>query len=322
MESSKIYDQVREHYSAASRTSTAKYSEAIAKSFGYSEEELANIPEGANLGLSCGNPFAIASLREGETVVDLGSGAGFDIFLASSKIGSTGRAIGVDMNDDMLEKANAIKSSKGDAASNVTFVKGNITAIPLESNTADCIISNCVINLVPAAEKHLVFKEMHRVLKPGGRVALSDILAKKELPEKMRNDLALYVGCIAGTSLMEEYEGWLREAGFKDVVIADTKSDLNAYVDIGEDGTKKGDCCGPAEEKPKAAGCCAPAVQKAEEGCCSVKAKESCCSTEAKKDRCAPKEMPPSCCGEPGSLEGLREAIGSTDLNEWVGKLP
>jgi len=115
---------------------------------------------------------------------------------------------------DMLARAESIKASKGAAADNVTFVKGNITNIPLESDTADCIISNCVINLVPAPEKPFVFKEMHRLLKSGGRIAVSDILAKKELPEKMRNDLALYVGCIAGTGQLSEYEQWLKEAGF------------------------------------------------------------------------------------------------------------
>ncbi|KAK0644327.1 S-adenosyl-L-methionine-dependent methyltransferase [Cercophora newfieldiana] len=306
MESAKIYDQVREHYSAASRGSTAQYSEAIAKSFGYSEAELANTPEGANLGLSCGNPLAIASLREGETVIDLGSGAGFDIFLASPKLGPAGRAIGVDMNDDMLARANSIKASKGAAADNVTFVKGNITDIPLESNTADCIISNCVINLVPAQEKPLVFKEMHRLLKPGGRVAVSDILAKKELPEKMRNDLALYVGCIAGTSQLAEYEQWLKEAGFDQIVIADTKADLNAYLDIAEDGTKKSECCipsaQPASKEGQAGGCCGP---KAAEPCCSTEANDNCCSSDDKETGL--------------KLDGLRDAVGKTDLNEWVG---
>jgi ubiquinone/menaquinone biosynthesis C-methylase UbiE len=127
----------------------------------------------------------------------------------------------------MLARANSIKTSKGPAADNVTFVKGNITNIPLESGIADCIISNCVINLVPSQEKPLVFKEMHRLLKSGGRVAVSDILAKKELPEKMRNDLALYVGCIAGTSQLAEYEKWLNEAGFNGAFISNRPLSLS-----------------------------------------------------------------------------------------------
>ncbi|KAM7199688.1 S-adenosyl-L-methionine-dependent methyltransferase [Rhypophila sp. PSN 637] len=251
---SQIYAKVSEHYSAASKTTSVKYGETVAKSFGYTEEELANIPEGANLGLSCGNPLAITSLREGETVVDLGSGAGFDVFLASTKVGPAGKAIGIDMNDDMLSRANKMKESKGQSAENVSFVKGVITDIPLEAGTADCIISNCVINLVPEADKPLVFKEMHRLLKPGGRIAVSDILAKQPLPDKLRNDIAMYVGCIAGASQVSEYEKYLGDAGFTNVIIADTKSDLNVYLDTNDDGTKKtadNSCCAPTTS------CCA-----------------------------------------------------------------
>ncbi|KAK4224831.1 arsenite S-adenosylmethyltransferase [Podospora fimiseda] len=265
MESSEIYDQVRNHYSAASRTTSVKYGETVAKSFGYTQEELSNIPDDANLGLSCGNPLAITSLKEGETVIDLGSGAGFDIFLASSKIGPTGRAIGVDMNDDMLARAEKIKTAR--SITNASFVKGNITSVPLESETADLIISNCVINLVPHAEKHLVFKEMYRLLKPGGRVAVSDILAKQPLPEKLRNDVALYVGCIAGAAEVKEYEAWFAEAGFSGVVIADTKADLNVYLETNDDGTKKGDCCSPPGTitEKAASSCCAPATVSIQE---------------------------------------------------------
>ncbi|KAK3395029.1 S-adenosyl-L-methionine-dependent methyltransferase [Podospora didyma] len=265
MDATTIYEKVREHYSAASGNTSAKYGEAVAKSFGYTEEELANIPDGANLGLSCGNPLAIATLREGETVVDLGSGAGFDIFLAAPKVGPSGRAIGVDMNDDMLARANKIKASKKDAE-NITFIKGVITAIPLESSIADCIISNCVINLVPESEKALVFKEMHRILKPGGRVAVSDILAKQPLPDQLRNDITMYVGCIAGASQLLEYEKYLNDAGFGEIIIADTHADLNVYLDTNEDGTNKSDCCAPAastatscgDSSNPAASCCGP----------------------------------------------------------------
>ncbi|KAK0707392.1 S-adenosyl-L-methionine-dependent methyltransferase [Lasiosphaeris hirsuta] len=284
MESSQIYKQVSDHYSAASKGTSAEYGTTIAKSFGYSEEELANIPEGANLGLSCGNPMAIASLRRGETVVDLGSGAGFDIFLASSRVGPDGQAIGIDMNDDMLARANKIKASKGADADNVTFVKGVITEIPLESSTADCIISNCVINLVPAPEKPLVFKEMHRILKPGGRVAVSDILAKQPLPQKLRDDIAMYVGCIAGASQLAEYEEWLRGAGFDEVIISDTKGDLNVYLETAEDGTRKADCCIPSA------------------------ASGSCTGAQAS-----------SCCSPAESTINTTGVSEKTDLNEWVG---
>ncbi|KAK4162954.1 S-adenosyl-L-methionine-dependent methyltransferase [Cladorrhinum sp. PSN259] len=269
METTEIYNQVREHYSAASRTTSIKYGETVAKSFGYSEEELSSIPQDANLGLSCGNPLAITSLKDGETVIDLGSGAGFDIFLAASKIGPSGKAIGIDMNDDMLSRAEKIKTAR--SITNASFVKGQITAVPLESEIADLIISNCVVNLVPHAEKHLVFKEMYRLLKPGGRVAVSDILAKQPLPEKLRNDIALYVGCIAGAAEVKEYETWFAEAGFKDVVISDTKADLNVYLETNDDGTRKGDCYAPpgtAEEKASSS-CCQPAAKSNVSSCCT-----------------------------------------------------
>ncbi|KAK4237625.1 S-adenosyl-L-methionine-dependent methyltransferase [Achaetomium macrosporum] len=251
MDSSKLYDEVREHYSSASRSTSVKYGETVAKSFGYSAEELANIPQDANLGLSCGNPLAIASLKEGDTVIDLGSGAGFDVFLAAAKVGPSGRAIGIDMNDDMLARANAIRatqSASGIPTDHITFLQGNITSLPfLASDMADCIISNCVINLVPRPDKPAVFREMYRLLKPrGGRVAVSDILAKKPLSEQLSKDMALYVGCIAGASTVAEYEAWLAEAGFTDVMIVDTGADLNVYLQTGEDGEKKSSSCSPA----------------------------------------------------------------------------
>ncbi|KAH7630027.1 S-adenosyl-L-methionine-dependent methyltransferase [Sordaria sp. MPI-SDFR-AT-0083] len=309
-DTSQIYEEVAKHYSAASQTTSVKYGETVAKSFGYTEEELANIPEGANLGLSCGNPLAITSLREGETVIDLGSGAGFDVFLAAHRVGPTGRSIGIDFNDDMLSRANALKSKRGFPDSQVSFIKGSITSIPLESGIADCIISNCVINLVPEAEKPLVFKEMHRVLKSGGRVAVSDILAKKPLPEKLRNDIAMYVGCIAGASEKQQYETWLKEAGFDQVLIQDTGADINVYLDTDEEGNRGGCCAPPGTVKEVAAtgGCCAPPGTVKEEkasSCCKPAApaaeepkeesKSSCCAP--KKTECAPAaSSSPSCC--------------------------
>lgn len=213
-----IYNAVTAHYSAASlgRTKDGSYESTVAKAFGYSPEELASIPADSNLGLSCGNPLVLAKLREGETVVDLGSGAGFDVFLASKRVGSTGQSIGVDMNKDMLAKAERNKAAHA-GSENVRFVEAPITDIkPLESGSVDCIISNCVVNLVPEEEKPLVFKEMYRLLKDGGRVAISDILIKdgKDLPESLKKDMGLYVGCIAGASLVSGYEKYLKEAGF------------------------------------------------------------------------------------------------------------
>ena len=329
MDAAKIYDEVREHYSAASKGISSEYSEAIAKSFGYSEAELSSIPEGANLGLSCGNPLAITSLREGETVIDLGSGAGFDVFLASSKIGPSGRAIGVDMNDvsfclfflwfhkretdqrsttgkDMLARANNNKASRDDAASNVTFVKGVITDIPLEDGTGDCIISNCVINLVPAAEKPQVFKEMHRLLKSGGRVAVSDILAKKELPGWLRSNMAMYVGCIAGTSQVAEYEQWLRDAGFRDILITDAHADLNVYLNTAADGSNK------------AAECCAPSSAMQSN---FVSVGNSCCDTSKQPQRSVPAESQGGdTCRPADNGAGTVVDIKDVNLNEWVGK--
>ncbi|KAK3899421.1 S-adenosyl-L-methionine-dependent methyltransferase [Staphylotrichum tortipilum] len=272
MDTSKIYAQVREHYSSASRSTSAKYGEAVAKSFGYTADELASIPQDANLGLSCGNPLALASLKEGETVLDLGCGAGFDIFLASPKVGPSGRAIGIDMNEDMLTRARHLLSTRPatPTTDNISFLNASITSIPLPPSSAHCIISNCVINLVPAADKPLVFREMHRLLKPGGRVAVSDILAKVPLPDWVRRDVALYVGCVAGAGEVGEYERWLAEAGFGEVLIMDTRADLNVYMETGEDGEKKSSCCAPSEEEEKAV-CCVPAEKEAPpaEGCCA-----------------------------------------------------
>lgn len=248
MSSQEIYDKVGEYYSVqASRITDGRaYARAVAKSFGYSEEDIAQTPDGSNLGLSCGNPLAMASITEGETVIDLGSGTGFDVFQAAERVGTSGRVVGVDMNKDMLSKAKAIRQKTG--KTNVEFFEARITDMSvLPSNSVDCIMSNCVINLVPSAEKHLVFEEAYRLLKPGGRLAVSDILAKKPLPDKLRDDMAMYVGCVAGASLVHEYKGWLRLAGFEGVVIQDTEADLNVYLDTDEDGSKKERCCGSAK---------------------------------------------------------------------------
>ena len=221
MGSLSVYDQVTTHYGKAAKEDygDGSYGARVAAEFGYSKEELDSVPQESNLGLSCGNPFAIAKVKEGETVIDLGSGAGFDVFQAAKKVGKMGKAIGVDSSEDMLARANQIKSKLG-LGDEVQFVKSGITDLALEDGSADCIISNCVVNLVPEEDKHLVFKEMARVLKPGGRVAVSDILAKGPMPEEVKSSVALYVGCIAGASQVESYERWLKEAGFRDVSLA------------------------------------------------------------------------------------------------------
>lgn len=182
---------------------------------GYSEDEMTAVPDGANLGLGCGNPTAIASLKEGDVVLDLGSGAGFDVFLAAKKIGASGRAIGVDMTDEMLEKAreNAIKGG----FTNVEFKKGDIENLPLDDNSVDVVISNCVINLAP--DKAKVFKETYRVLKTGGRLMVSDVVLVKPLTEELLNDKDLLVGCVSGAILKEDYLNLLRQAGFTEIKI-------------------------------------------------------------------------------------------------------
>lgn len=187
----------------------------MSKKIGYSDAQLANIPSGANLGLGCGNPLAIASIKPGNIVLDLGSGAGFDSFLASRKVGETGKVIGVDMTDEMLNKAreNAVKGN----IKNVEFRKGDIEDLPVDGNSIDVIISNCVINL--ALDKEKVFKEAFRVLKPGGRIMISDVVLSKELPEELKNDDILLARCVSGAILKKNYVSILSRVGFSEVDI-------------------------------------------------------------------------------------------------------
>lgn len=236
-----IRDLVREKYGAIGAGGLSSEHDgvrSVAEAFGYTAEELASIPAEANMGLSCGNPTATAGLRPGEVVVDLGSGGGLDVFLAARKVGPTGRAIGIDMTPEMLGRARAAAARAG--LSNVEFLEGTIEALPLPDASADCVISNCVINL--ATDKAAVFREIARVLRPGGRVAVSDIALKKPLPPELAADAMAYVGCIAGAVPIAAYVDGLKAAGFRDVAVVDGGKDLNAYALVeGQAG-----CCAPA----------------------------------------------------------------------------
>jgi arsenite methyltransferase len=195
--------------------STTSTNEEVSRRIGYRQEEIDSVPAGANLGLGCGNPIALASLIEGETVLDLGSGAGFDCFLAANRVGKNGKVIGVDMTAEMLDKAraNARKGKYG----NVEFRLGEIENLPVADGTVDVVISNCVINLSP--NKRRVFEEAFRVLKPNGRLMVSDIVLLKELPEIIRNSVQAYIGCISGAVMKNKYLQLIRNAGFQQVKI-------------------------------------------------------------------------------------------------------
>lgn len=264
-----IKEAVREKYGAVAREGVGDKHRAaadVAQAFGYSAEQLASIPQEANLGLSCGNPTAIASLKPGEFVLDLGCGGGLDVFLAAAKVGPTGKAIGVDMTPEMLDKAtrNALKAG----LSNVEFVLAEIEKLPLADNYIDCVVSNCVLNLVP--DKRNAFREIFRILKPGGRLCVSDIALKRPLPAELSDDLLAYVGCISGAISFEDYRAGLAAAGFVDIEIIDNHSDLNAYAKMGDQTV----CCAPAmveigaapasapvatDGASNASSCCAPA---------------------------------------------------------------
>lgn len=202
----------------------------VSERTGYSKEELDNIPKEADMGLGCGNPVALASLQEGETVVDLGSGGGLDVFLAAQKVGKTGRIIGIDMTEEMIKKARA--NAKGGNYKNVEFKLGDIEKIPLEDGLADCVISNCVINL--AEDKQKVFNEAYRILKPGGRFMISDMVLTRNLPDRIAKSAEMYTGCIAGALKKEDYLDKIKRAGFSEVKVI--KEDPVRFLDyLGSD---------------------------------------------------------------------------------------
>ena len=198
----------------------ADLTQNISKNIGYTDEEMGAVPEGANLGLGCGNPVALASLREGEIVLDLGSGAGFDCFLAANKVGRKGKVIGVDMTPEMIDRARENAGRGG--YKNVEFRLGEIENLPAADNSVDVVISNCVINLVP--DKGKAFRESYRVLKPGGRLMISDLVLLKELPEVIKNSIEAYVGCLSGASMRDDYLGAMRAAGFEGVRVVEETS--------------------------------------------------------------------------------------------------
>ena len=256
--SDNIVEQVRSKYAsvaASGLSSDHAGVRAVAEAFGYSPEELASIPAEANMGLSCGNPTAFAHLRLGETVVDLGCGGGLDVLLAARKVGPTGKAIGIDMTPEMIERARRNAAAQGLA--NVAFHLATIDQLPLSAGSVDCVISNCVINLAP--DKRAVFREVFRILKPGGRLAVSDIALKRPLPDDLERNIMAYIGCVAGAVLIADYERDLREAGFNAVQVVDAGKDLNAYAQVDNQS-----------------GCCSPAMS-ADNGVSRV---SSCCSAE------------------------------------------
>lgn len=227
MEERYIRKKIREGYAKIAReqrsccapatgccTETSRAS-TISKGIGYSEEEIKSVPEGSNMGLGCGNPTALASLKKEETVLDLGAGGGFDCFLAAEKVGDNGRVIGVDMTPEMIEKAR--ENAEKENFKNVEFRLGEIENLPVADNSVDIITSNCVINL--SSDKERVFEEAFRVLKPGGRIMVSDIVITKELPTSIKKSIAAHIGCLAGAMLKDKYLNVIKKAGFKDVKI-------------------------------------------------------------------------------------------------------
>jgi len=298
--SENIEQAIRSRYGSVALSELSSEQEgvrAVAEAFGYTPEDLASIPAEANMGLSCGNPTATANLREGETVVDLGSGGGLDVFLAAAKVGPTGRAIGIDMTPEMVERArrNAEHGNNGAPFTNVEFHLATIDKLPLADNSVDCVISNCVINLAP--DKTAVFREIARVLKSGGRVAVSDIALKKKLPAELANDISAYTGCIAGAIPIADYKRGLLEAGFSQVEVVDSAADLNAYSKL-----------------ENQSGCCSPPAGNASTTKAVAATVGSCCAP-------APVATVSSCCSTSELQEGLSELLRRYNVNDYAASV-
>lgn len=277
-----ITETVRDKYAAVARSGLSNDSAAVksvAAAFGYSADELASLPSEANMGLSCGNPVAMAALRPGEVVVDLGCGGGLDVLLAAKLVGPAGKAIGIDMTPEMISRARSGAAKVG--VSNVEFHQAQIDQLPLPDHSVDCILSNCVINLAP--EKPKVFREMLRVLKPGGRISISDIALRQPLPTAIAGSLQAYIGCIAGAIFISEYERLLQEAGFSAVVVSETGADLNVYAQVGS------------------------------AGCCSAEPAVSCCSAEG--------DVAATSCKEASVHDGLAQVLRDFDANAYAASV-
>lgn len=301
--SESIVEAVRSRYGSAAKSGLSSEHDgvrAVAEAFGYSPEELASIPAEANMGLSCGNPTAIAHLRTGETVVDLGSGGGLDVFLAAEKVGPEGRAIGIDMTPEMIDLArrNAEKRRSAGSAGNVEFHLATIDALPLPDASVDCVISNCVINLAP--DKPAVFREIARVLKPGGRLAVSDIALKQPLPPALSDDIMAYVGCIAGAIPIEDYKQGLVAAGFSNVEVVDSGVDLNVYAKIENQVA----CCAPAMTETSAPQSIGPSTSTSE----LPIANTSCCT-------------PPPVSSDANLREALADLLCRYNVNDYAASV-
>ncbi|HWG19036.1 MAG TPA: arsenite methyltransferase [Terracidiphilus sp.] len=292
-----LLDSVKAKYGAVAESSLSSEHagvRAVAEAFGYTAEELTSIPAEANMGLSCGNPTATAHLKPGEVVVDLGSGGGLDVFLAARMVGPAGRAIGIDMTPEMIERARTNAQTGG--YTNVEFHLSTIDNIPLPDASADCVISNCVLNLAP--DKPAVFREIFRVLKPGGRLAVSDIALKAELPAEIASSIAAYVGCIAGAIRIDDYRAELLKAGFEYVEIVDSGKDLNAYAKV----ENQSGCCSPAMNVPSSfpiaqGSCCAPTATAVHEDLGKLLSQYDVNGAAASVKVYALKPSAKSCCG-------------------------
>lgn len=295
-------DAVREGYARVAGEDFATRAEALARiasAFGYADDDLAALPDGANMGLSCGNPVALASLREGETVVDLGSGGGLDVFLSARAVGPKGHAIGIDMTEEMVALARRNAAAGGYA--NVEFHLAAIEAMPLQDGSVDCVISNCVLNLVD--DKDAALAEIFRVLRPGGRLAVSDIALKRTLPAAVAEDVTAWVSCIAGALSIDDNLSKLAAAGFADAEATPTGADLNVYKEAGG-----ASCCGPKADEPEDP-CCGPKPSADTEGCCGP-------APEGKQGGCAP--APNAAAANGGFHDRMAHTVQELDLNDYA----